>query len=220
MRNFQIYCISANRADRLHFTKEELEHIHFITNKPYDVPHNTIGGGLIESRNLALDMAFEQNLNCVQISDDLSSIHIVSGSRRGRKISLLEAISVLQSTSEKTTANLIGIPPTHNPLFAHPQYVANKFIIGDAFLVKPSKPRFDTNLRLKEDYDFTAQHIRDKGTVRVQTMVWSFQHYSNAGGAVEYRNDEEEKKSIKYLMNKWPGQFRLNPKRVNEIIIK
>ena len=220
MKRFQIYCISAGRESKLPFSEEELEQIHFITDRPYKVPNNTIGGGLIASRNMALRLAFEQNLNCVQISDDVANIHMVNGSKRGVKVDLLQAIEVLQKTAEKTTANLIGIPPTHNPLFAHPRYVANRFIIGDAFLVKPSNPRFDEKLQLKEDYDFTMQHIHDQGTVRVQTMVWSFRHYSNAGGAVEYRDDMKEQQAIGYLMNKWPGRFRLNTKRKNEILIR
>lgn len=220
MKKFQVYCISAGRADRLSFTDEELEQIHFITDKPYPVPHNTIGGGLVDSRNLALEMAFEAGLNCVQVSDDLVNIKQVIGTKYGKKVPLMQAVAALQSTAEKTSANLIGIPPTSNPLFCAKPYVTNSFIIGDAFLAKPSRPRFDVNLRLKEDYDFTAQHLSDKGTIRLQTMVWQFRHYRNAGGAVAYRNEAEEAKAVFYLMNKWPDTFRLNPTRKNEIILK
>lgn len=220
MKPYQIYCISAGRDGHLPFTDEELEHIHFITDQPYNVPHNTVGGGLIDSRNLALKMAFDQGLNCVQISDDLVSIRTVENGKAARPVSLLNAVGHLQKAAEKTTANLIGVPPTGNAFYAQKPYVANGFIIGDAFLAKPSKPQFDKKLRLKEDYDFTAQHIADRGTLRVQTMVWNFKHYSNAGGAVAYRDVDKERHAVQYLMNKWPNRFRLHPRRKNEIIVK
>lgn len=220
MKKFQVYCISAGRADQLSFTDAELEQIHFITDKPYPVPHNTIGGGLVDSRNLALEMAFEAGLNCVQISDDLVNIKQVVRGKHGKKVSLMQAVAALQHVAENTTANLVGIPPTHNPLYCNKKYATNCFIIGDAFLAKPSRPRFDTNLMLKEDYDYTAQHLADKGTVRMQTMTWQFRHYRNAGGAVAYRNEAKEAETVRYLMNKWPDTFRVNSKRKNEIILK
>ncbi len=220
MKKYQIFCISAGRENDLPFSEAEMEHIHFITDKPYKVPHNTIGGGLVDSRNLALEMAFERGLNCVQLSDDLVKVTRVVNQARGEKVPLLDAIDCLQGVSEKTTANLIGVPPTNNPYFCMKKYLPNTFIIGDAFLAKPSSPRFDKNLRLKEVYDFSAQHMVDKGTLRVQSMVWDFKHYSNNGGAVAYRDDVKEKQAIAYLMNKWPKRFRTNPRRKNEILMK
>ena len=85
--------------------------------------------------------------------------------------------------------------------------------------VKPSEVRFDTQLTLKEDYDFTLQHISRKKVLRYQKYLFSFKHYSNKGGAVDIRNNEEEQKNIRILKSKWGDKVRLNPKRKNEILI-
>jgi hypothetical protein len=87
------------------------------------------------------------------------------------------------------------------------------------FFCKPNEIRFDEQLTLKEDYDFTLQHIQKYGTIRYQKYLFTFQHYSNKGGAVDIRNDKEEQKNIMILKSKWGDKIRLNPKRKNEILI-
>ena len=87
------------------------------------------------------------------------------------------------------------------------------------FFCKPNEIRFDEQLTLKEDYDFTLQHIQKYGTVRYQKYLFTFQHYSNKGGAVDIRNDKEEQKNIMILKSKWGDKIRLNTKRKNEILI-
>ena len=85
--------------------------------------------------------------------------------------------------------------------------------------VKPHGIRFDTQLTLEEDYDFTLQHIQQAKVLRYQKYLFSFKHYSNKGGAVDIRNDKEEQKNIMILKSKWGDKIRLNPKRQNEILI-
>merc|ERR1712139_205577 len=53
-------------------------------------------------------------------------------------------------------------------------------------------------------------------------MTLSVKHYSNSGGACTNRDDkgEEEKRNVAILNRKWPGCFRANPKRKNEVIMK
>jgi predicted dienelactone hydrolase len=87
------------------------------------------------------------------------------------------------------------------------------------FYAEPSAPRFDTELKLKEDYDYTAQHIALHGVVaRCDFIFASFKHRTNAGGAVAYRTPEVEQESIKRLQDKWGDAIRLNPRRENEIL--
>ena len=67
-------------------------------------------------------------------------------------------------------ARLGGVYPCMNPgfAFAQPSFTTEQFIVGDFIVVdtrhekkeKEGKgPRFDERFRLKEDYDFTAQHL-------------------------------------------------------------
>ena len=87
-------------------------------------------------------------------------------------------------------------------------------------IIKPNNLRFDSSLRLKEDYDYTLQHIKEfGGCVRYGLFLCSFKHYSNKGGAVSYRTNNLEQETIKYLMEKWGECIKLNPKRENEILL-
>ena len=86
--------------------------------------------------------------------------------------------------------------------------------------VKPCDVFFDEKLSLKEDYDYTLQHLQKYGNCfRYQKYLFTFDHYTNKGGAVDYRTNDEEQKTIRYLMSKWGDKIRLNTKRKNEILI-
>ena len=78
---------------------------------------------------------------------------------------------------------------------------AEHFVVGDFFVSQPSATcRFDEELTLKEDYDFTCQHIHLYGSVaRCNRLTLLAEHYVNEGGAVSIRNATEEKKNIKRL---------------------
>merc|ERR1712032_103249 len=98
------------------------------------------------------------------------------------------------------------------------------FILGDFFVVDlPSKVNFDPQMKLKEDYDFTCAHIKAHGSVmRCNRMTLNVKHYDNGGGACTNRDKkgEAERRNIEILNQKWPGMFRPNPKRKNEVIMK
>lgn len=177
-------------------------------------------GGLIQSRNRALEDAFAERMFSVQISDDLKSIEWNSTiGKAPTNLTIERALSYLHEAALKSEATLIGIAPTANAFFAKKPLLDNGFVIGDAFLCKPTHLRFDEKLRLKEDYDFSLQHIANAGgTLRVHKVLWHFAHYSNKGGAVSYRSDGLEQETVMYLLRKWSGALRPNPKRKNELL--
>merc|ERR1712066_993718 len=53
-------------------------------------------------------------------------------------------------------------------------------------------------------------------------MTLNVKHYDNGGGACALRDKKgkEEKRNIEILQTKWPGVFRPNPKRRNEVIMR
>ena len=73
---------------------------------------------------------------------------------------------------------------------------------------------------LKEDYDYTAQHLHEHGAVcRSNRILCLFEHYTNSGGAVDVRDDVREQFVIQLLHHKWPGAFRQHGTRgPNEVI--
>lgn len=178
-------------------------------------------GSLVGARNRALDNAFECGHACVQLSDDLKGIRALApGEPKGVELSLGAAAAELDEALDDTGLRLAGCSPTDNLYFAKEGVSTRKFIVGDLIMVRPTELRFDLNLRLKEDYDFTLQHwAAYGGAARCDFIAPSFAHYTNAGGAVAARTVELEQESIAYLKAKWPGMVRDNPRRPNEILM-
>jgi hypothetical protein len=135
-----------------------------------------------------------------------------------------EALIMMLGAMRVTGLHLAGVAPTSNPYFSDPnkRIVTHKFIVGDLIIVSPETDlRFDENLKLKEDYDYTLQHLhRYGGAARVDSIMAMFKHRTNPGGAVAFRTAEREQEAISYLKAKWPGEIRDNPRRENEILMK
>lgn len=182
----------------------------------------TEGGGLCESRNLALHLAFASGMNCVQISDDLKKLQRVTLPEKTTKpLSFSMALLLMQDLMERNKARLAGVAPTSNAFFTNKEVQTKHFVVGDMIMVAPCDLRFDTNLKLKEDYDFTAQQIKAFGLVcRVDTILAHFEHRTNAGGAVDYRTSEREQAAISYLKAKWPDWIKDNARRPDEILFR
>lgn len=182
-----------------------------------------IGGDLISSRNQALEDAFRQGLWCVQLSDDLRKMNIATSSKTKQPISLDDALDMIREAMLVADAYLGGVAPTDNPFYANVNrpISTTSFIVGDFIVVRPTFLRFDPALSLKEDYDYTAQHIKQYGKVaRCNLLLASFTHDTNAGGAVSYRTDLLEQKTIEYLKHKHGRWIMDNPKRKNQILLK
>ena len=225
--NHQVYVISANRHDNLPFDKQQKEKYIFCVKNGQKELYESNGckfvyntGKLIQSRNFALEHAFNNNNICILLSDDIKKVKYNKNFKKPDVVKLDSVIEDIVSKFKKIKGvKLLGIPPTDNYFFANKLTSVNTFCIGDLFFCKPNKIRFDEQLTLKEDYDFTLQHIQKYGTVRYQKYLFTFQHYSNKGGAVDIRNDKEEQKNIMILKPKWGDKIRLNTKRKNEILI-
>lgn len=200
------------------------------------------GGGLCASRNLALKLAQEAGKPCVQISDDIDRISFASSQHDGPNWTKPGSLQVAnQRAKEATTAacalglcaryvdaqtrasgpaKLGGTYPCGNPgqALGGPVVGAEHFIVGDFIVVQPDAIRFDEAMTLKEDYDFTCQHIYKHGRVaRCNRLLILAQHYVNAGGAVAVRNTAREAANIKHLRTKWPGVFLGSPRGPSEV---
>lgn len=187
----------------------------------HDIPV-IAAGTLVEARNQALADAFAQNLWCVQLSDDLRYVYKGLGNRVFVRSTVFEALAEIHKAMQQMDTYLGGAAPnSHRMNFkeSHP-ISSTAFIVGDFMLVRPCALRFDPNLRLKEDYDYTMQHLTQFGKVsRCNSILPEFEHRSNKGGAVDYRDANLEQSSITYLRTKWPNQFRTHQTRANEIVL-
>ena len=225
--NHKVYVISANRYNELPFNKEQKERYIFCVKNGQKELYEQNGcknvyntGNLMDSRNFALEHSFKNNNICVQLSDDIKKVTTNKNFVKKRLVPLDEAIEDIVGRFKKINGvYLMGVPPTDNFFFANKIVVENKFCIGDMLFIKPNELRFDNQLTLKEDYDYTLQHIQKGKVLRYQKYLFTFQHYSNKGGAVDIRNDKEEQKNIMILKSKWGDKVKLNTKRKNEILI-
>jgi hypothetical protein len=225
--NHKVYVISANRYNDLPFDNAQKEKYIFCVKNGQKELYQQNGckevyntGNLMDSRNFALEHAFSNNNICIQLSDDIKKVTTNKNFFKKKVVKLDEAIEDIVSKFVKIKGvDLMGVPPTDNYFFANKLVLENKFCIGDMLFIKPNELRFDTQLSLKEDYDYTLQHIQKGKVLRYQKYLFTFKHYSNKGGAVDIRNDKEEQKNIMILKSKWGDKIRLNPKRKNEILI-
>jgi hypothetical protein len=181
-------------------------------------------GGLCESRNAALEDGFGYGLPVVELSDDLRKIQITTGNAKGdvSPCSFEQAVKLMLDTMTSRGARLGGVAPTSNHFYFNPKRPVKQahFIVGDFIVIRPSHERFDERLKLKEDYDFTLQHIVSHGCVaRCDAILATFLHRGNKGGAVDFRTPQREQDAISLLQEKWPGCFHENPRRPNEIVM-
>ena len=174
---YLITCISHNRHENIEyffekvgtdkiifFVKDKQDEINYIKNGAKKV---IISGSLMDSRNAALDYCFSYNKICIQLSDDLNKIAVndFSGKRIAKFVTVVDVLDNVLFDFIDSDYYLAGFPPTDNPFFALKQKEFNKFIVGDFIIVKPNALKFDTKLRLKEDYDYT-----------LQPLWWLFKH--------------------------------------------
>lgn len=185
--------------------------------------HIRESGGLCQSRNAALEEAFAAGRSCLQLSDDLKAVYRATAKGKKEAVELLAAVDLLAGAMADSGAKLGGCAPTANAFYFNPNRPTHTaaFIVGDFILVEPSTPRFDTAMTLKEDYDFTLQHLAQYSIIcRANFLLPEFEHRSNRGGAVAVRTSAEEQKNIRHLRSKWGSIIRDNPRRKDEILLK
>ena len=185
------------------------------------------GGGLCASRNRALEDGFDQGLAVLEMSDDFRGVEraVYSAAKRActeAPFTFVEAVAKMRRALRDTGMKLGGVAPTSNAFYSnHKKPIHTRaFVVGDMILVEPSEPRFDEEMTLKEDYDFTLQHIaKYKGVARCDDVLAEFAHRTNPGGAVDYRTRELEQKNIAHLKKKWGSLIQDNPRRPDEILL-
>ena len=181
-------------------------------------------GNLCKSRNKALRIANAEDKSCLMIDDDLEKIEMFTMTGR-REITFAHLVNEMNNLLCDTPLCLAGTATTTNRYFYHPEKPLSlkHFIGGWCTLSKyPSELFYDENLKTKEDYDITLQHIkRYGGALRINYLAPTFLHWNNKGGVVDTRTDDVEKESIVHLKKKWGSSIGLNTKRgQTEILLR
>lgn len=182
-----------------------------------------VDGALCEARNAALDAAFADGAWCVQLDDDLRKVKRLGSDDAWHPVPAAAAIAALaDALASRPYARLAGAAPTDNPYFARGGITREwGFILGSMTVTAPTPLRYDTSLTLKEDWDYTCQHLwHYGGVVRCDSVLPTFLHYSNKGGAQRYRDDRLEAEITARLLDRWPGLLRPHSRRTNELALR
>lgn len=178
-------------------------------------------GKLCESRNAAIKDAQRHGVPCVELSDDLRKIEWKSPHEdKPLGIAFEQAIRWIREEMVAIGAHLGGVAPTSNPFFARSETRDKAFIVGDFIVIDDHELLFDEQMCLKEDYDYTLQHIQKHEKVcRLDYVLATFLHRTNKGGAVSDRTGKKELDMIDYLKKKWGTQV-IRPSGRNEYEIR
>jgi hypothetical protein len=205
-----------------------------------------VGGKLTPARNMVLKDAASKGRVCVQVSDDISKWQYYDVSKQdfrgevdfkkanaalaGSRSHVISPLAAAQFVLAKMRSlpgkpKLGGVFPTNNAsmTLGTEEFSHAHFILGDFFVADLSPIRFDETMTLKEDYDYSCSHIHKHGSVlRCNRLFVQARHSTNPGGAVAVRdgNGSKERENIAILQRKWPGVFKLNVKRDNEVLMK
>lgn len=180
-------------------------------------------GELVDARNAALEDAFAGDRGCLQLDDDFERLVVMESPEdtHPKQATLAQGAAILRQELLRSNAQLAGASSTGNAYFVRRDVSRAHFIIASFMYVAPSPPRFDRRFALKEDYDFTCQHLAMYGEVcRVDRLLPNFRHYTNRGGCQVYRDKQAEDRACELLMEKWPGVFHLNPRRPGEVLMR
>ncbi len=182
---------------------------------------------ICSARNDAFLFAKKQDKNCLQVSDDLGSIHIYDYEINSfRKTNFVEAGLELFINMISYGCMLAGVAITSNKLNFQPKKdnskdCVNKLIVNDMIVLsKENEILYDVDAFLKEDYDmFVLQNIKYGSVARVDKIVCNFPHRENKGGANTYRIKETEVKQNEYVMRKHPMIIIPHTKREGQVSI-
>lgn len=178
--------------------------------------------GISEVRNAMLDY-YGVGKRIVMMCDDVRNVlRLVAPKRmvpvKGADLDkfIRDAFKLIDENGTK----LWGVYPVNNHFYMS-QSVASGFIICSFAGMEVSGISFPEEMRLKEDYAFTAEHIRAYHKVaRFNNVTVDAVHYRNAGGCQEYRNADLEEQACQYLLTTYPWCVQRHPRRDGEVILK
>lgn len=167
-------------------------------------------GNVSRVRNWILDNLFDEETDCLVIVDDDCRFIGRWQEQTNSKFTQNELIDFCSNMSvvcDELDFKLWGLntnPDKGNYKEYHPFSFIN--FIGCPFHahLKGSELRYDEDLPLKEDYDFTLQNIKKYGgCLRVNYANYDVKQSEQAGGCSNMRSLKKEKQQFFALQRKW-----------------
>jgi len=91
----------------------------------------------------------------------------------------------------------------------HTPFSTNKFIGAPcSMILTDNECRYDEQIPLKEDYDFTLQNLKKyKGALRANYVSYDVKQAKQVGGCANTRNNTEEERQFNLLQKKWGSKI-------------
>jgi hypothetical protein len=203
----------------------------FVANKKeYDIYYSKVAEplygsivigvpGLMQQRNFIMQY-YPVGTQIVSFDDDVSGLWQLEGGKLVPLVGLKQVIQNGFALCKRLGYHMWGIYPTKNAGWMSPEPSINlKFLIGHMYGIINRK--IVLHAPLKHDYELSLENaVRDGGVVRLNDIVATTK-MGKAGGigkTVEERQTTYNK-VIPYLLKKYPGLVRVNPRREGEILL-
>lgn len=185
-------------------------------------------------RNSVLLAAQERGHWAVQFNDDLmpnkrfpTGLNVVTENDEGALVETsvvpFHVINLLKLAMAQMDAAFGGIATTTNRYFMRQPWSDKSFIMAHLMVMAPDcDERFDIEMGVKEDYDFTLQHLANRGVaLRANAVLGNFRHAEKRGGGCSpYRTLAYEQMMADRLIERWGEHVIRNKRRPGEVLIK
>jgi hypothetical protein len=175
--------------------------------------------GIVNQRNF-ISRYYPVGTHIVSFDDDISALWELRGTKLVPLESLTQTIRRGFALCKKFGYHLWGIYPTKNALWMCSEPSTNlKFLIGHmhGFINR----KIPLHVAMKEDYEFSLENaVRDGGVIRLNDIAATTKMGAPGGlGMTVVERKEVYSKAIDFLLNKYPGLVRKNPRREGEILL-
>ena len=175
--------------------------------------------GLVHQRNFIMDY-YPKGTHIVSFDDDVSCLWELQGEKLAPLVSLKKTITQGFALCKKMGYHMWGIYPTKNALWMSATPSTNlKFLIGHMYGIINRK--LQLKMPLKHDYELTLENaVRDGGVIRLNSVAATTKMGKKGGiGASVEQRQATYGKVVDYLVKKYPGLVRKNPRREGEILL-
>jgi len=207
----QITLFVANKVEKELYEKEVPKSLYgsIVTGVP----------GIVNQRNFIMKY-YPVGTHLVSFDDDITGLSEVQEGKLIPLISLKKTIQQGFSLCKRMGYSMWGIYPTKNAGWMSTIPSTNlKFLIGHMYGIINRK--IQLHMQLKEDYELTLENaVRDGGVIRLNHIAATTK-MGNKGG-IDKTIEERLTNYIKasdYLLKKYPGLVRKNPRREGEILL-
>ena len=175
--------------------------------------------GLMQQRNFIMKY-YPVGTHLVSFDDDVSALWQLEGEKLVPVVGLKQIIQRGFSLCKRLGYHMWGIYPTKNAGWMSPEPSTNlKFLIGHMYGIINRK--IILHAPLKHDYELSLENaVRDGGVIRLNDVVATTKMGKTGGiGKTVEERQSTYVKVVDYLLKKYPGLVRKNPRREGEILL-